>query len=72
MEEKKLAKDELIGLNVTVKECKDPSWTGKTGRIVDETKNTFNNMAEEERKHQLILEDQFYSMSNKGKIIWGD
>jgi len=38
----------------------------------DETKNTFNNMAEEERKHQLILEDQFYSMSNKGKIIWGD
>ena len=38
----------------------------------DETRNTFNNMAEEERKHQLILEDQFYSMSNKGKIIWGD
>lgn len=38
----------------------------------DEAKKTFNNMAEEERKHQLILEDQFYSMSNKGKIIWGD
>jgi len=38
----------------------------------DEFKKIFNNMAEEERKHQLILEDQFYSMSNKGKIIWGD
>jgi rubrerythrin len=37
-----------------------------------ETKNTFINMAEEERKHQSILEDQFYSMSNKGRIIWGD
>lgn len=38
----------------------------------DESKATFNNLAEEERKHQSILEDQFYSMSNKGKIIWGD
>jgi len=38
----------------------------------DESKGIFNNMAEEERKHQSILEDQFYSMSNKGRIIWGD
>jgi rubrerythrin len=38
----------------------------------EESKKIFSNMAEEERKHQLILEDQFYSMSNKGKIIWGD
>ena len=38
----------------------------------DEAKNLFNNMAEEERKHQTILENQFYSMSNTGKIIWGD
>lgn len=37
-----------------------------------ESKNMFNNMAEEERKHQSILEHQFYSMSNTGKIIWGD
>lgn len=35
-------------------------------------KTIFNNMAEEERKHQNILEHQFYSMSNSGKIIWGD
>jgi rubrerythrin len=38
----------------------------------EEGKSTFNNMAEEERKHQTILENQFYSMSNTGKIIWGD
>lgn len=37
-----------------------------------ESKNIFNNMAEEERKHQKILEDQFFHMSNKGRIIWGD
>jgi rubrerythrin len=38
----------------------------------EEAKSLFNNMAEEERKHQTILENQFYSMSNTGKIIWGD
>ena len=38
----------------------------------EEAKSLFNNMAEEERKHQTILENQFYSMSNNGKIIWGD
>lgn len=37
-----------------------------------ESRNIFNNMAEEERKHQKILEDQFFHMSNKGRIIWGD
>jgi rubrerythrin len=37
-----------------------------------ESRSIFNNMAEEERKHQKILEDQFYHMSNKGRIIWGD
>ncbi|UCD19599.1 MAG: ferritin family protein [candidate division WOR-3 bacterium] len=38
----------------------------------EESKAIFINMAEEERKHQSILEDQFYSISNKGTIIWGD
>jgi len=41
MDEKKLAKEELIGLQVKIKECKDPSWIGKSGIIIDETKNTF-------------------------------
>ncbi len=38
----------------------------------EEAKSIFSNMAEEERKHQTILENQFYAMSNTGKIIWGD
>ncbi len=41
MDNKTLAREELIGLNVKVKECKDPGWIGKSGHIVDETKNTF-------------------------------
>lgn len=41
MDEKTLAKEELIGLNVRIKECRDPSWIDKSGTIIDETKNTF-------------------------------
>jgi len=41
MNEKILSKDELIGLHVKIKECNDPSWQGKTGVVVNETKNTF-------------------------------
>lgn len=41
MNEKKLAREELIGLKVKIKECKDKRWIGKSGFIIDETKNTF-------------------------------
>ena len=41
MNKKTLARDELIGLPVKVNQCKDPSWTKRTGIIIDETKNTF-------------------------------
>lgn len=37
-----------------------------------EGKKIFETLAEEERKHQRILEDEFYNISNKGLIIWGD
>lgn len=36
------------------------------------SKTIFTNMAEEERKHETILDNQFYSLSNKGTMIWGD
>jgi rubrerythrin len=36
------------------------------------TKALFEGLAEEEGKHQRLLEDQFYHMSNKGIIIWGE
>ncbi|MDH7506819.1 MAG: ribonuclease P protein subunit [Candidatus Thermoplasmatota archaeon] len=41
MNEKELARQELIGLKIKIKDCKDPHWIGKSGLIIDETKNTF-------------------------------
>jgi ribonuclease P protein subunit POP4 len=41
MDEKKFARDELIGLNVKITKCTDPKWEGKKGLVLDETKNTF-------------------------------
>jgi ribonuclease P protein subunit POP4 len=35
------AKDEFIGLKVKIRECSDPKWKGKSGHILNETKNTF-------------------------------
>jgi len=42
MNEKTLARDELIGLKVKILECTDPEWNGCNGLIIDETKNTFH------------------------------
>jgi len=36
----------------------------------DKVKDIFDNLANEERNHQRILENQFYHISNKGTIIW--
>ncbi len=52
MDEKTLAKEELIGLQVTIKDCTDPSWEGTSGRIIDETKHTF--LIEVDDKHRRI------------------
>jgi len=37
----KIVKDELIGRNVTIRKCTDKRWINVSGRIIDETKNTF-------------------------------
>ena len=41
MDERTLSRDELIGLVVKIKTCSDSRWIGKSGKILDETKNTF-------------------------------
>ena len=41
MKEKFLVKGELIGKKVRIYDSEDPTWIGKEGKIVDETKNTF-------------------------------
>jgi len=45
-----LAKEELIGLHVKIKECKDPKWLDKSGIIIDETRNTFILEIDNDRK----------------------
>ena len=52
MDEKTLARYEFIGLHVKIKECKDPIWVGKSGLIIDETKNTF--LIETKDKKKII------------------
>ena len=36
----------------------------------DKEKEIFTGLAQDERNHQKILEDEFYHISNKGTIIW--
>ena len=55
MDEKALAKDELVGLKVKVKECNDPYWNNKSGTIIDETKNTF--IIESNNKQKTIAKN---------------
>lgn len=50
-----LIKGELIGKRVRIKESRDPSWVGREGRIVDETKNTFK--IEIDGKERIIAKD---------------
>lgn len=54
-EEMMLLKGELIGREVEVVESRDPSWMGKKGIIVDETKNTFK--IEIDGKEKIIAKD---------------
>jgi rubrerythrin len=69
-------KDEIVDvINKAIKAEKDAQ--GRYSMIADmmdseEGKNIFTDLADEETKHQRILEDQFYHMSNKGTIIWGE
>jgi ribonuclease P protein subunit POP4 len=69
MDDKKtLAREELIGLNVTIRECKDPSWIGQSGRILDETKNTFLIKIKDQKKI-IAKETAIFEFEYGGKKI---
>jgi ribonuclease P protein subunit POP4 len=55
MDEIILSRDELIGLHVKIINCKDPNWIGKSGKIIDETKNTF--LIETDEKNKKIAKN---------------
>ena len=67
-------KDEIIDvLNLAIESEKEAQTRyEKIAEMFEdaEGKNIFENMANDERNHQKILEHQFYHMSNKGVIIW--
>jgi len=44
----------------------------KIAKMLEDSKEKeiFNNLAQDERNHQKILEDEFYHISNKGTIVW--
>jgi ribonuclease P protein subunit POP4 len=66
--EKTLARDELIGLNVKIIYCKDPAWIGKSGRIIDESKNTFL-IEIDDKKMRIAKNIASFEFEFKGKKI---
>ena len=67
-------KDEIVNvINLAIEAEKNAQERYRTiaGLLTSEEEiNIFNDLANEERNHQKMLEDQFYHISNKGTIIW--
>jgi ribonuclease P protein subunit POP4 len=68
MDEKILAKDELIGRQVKIADCSDPNWIGKSGLIIDETKNTFL-IEIEKQKRKIAKKTARFEFNIQGKRI---
>jgi len=68
MDEKALARDELIGLKVKIKECDDSYWNDKSGTIIDETKNTFTIEIGEQQK-MIAKKTAKFEFNIEGKKI---
>ena len=64
-----IVKDELIGRHVRIKDCTDPNWIGKSGTIIDETKNTFLIEKNDEQKRIAKNTATFEFEYNKEKLI---
>jgi len=60
----------LIGLSNAEKNAQ--ARYEKIANMLEDSKEKgiFKGLAQEERNHQKILEDEFYHISNKGTIIW--
>ena len=66
-------KDEIVSvINLAIEaEKKAQDIYKKIAEMLDDdSKNIFYDLANEERNHQKILEDEFYHLSNQGTIIW--
>ena len=68
MDDTHIVKDELIGRDVTITSCTDPGWVRKTGRILDETKNTFLIKIKDQKKI-IAKETAIFEFEYGGKKI---
>jgi len=69
MDEKRIVKDELIGRQVTITMCTDPSFVHLSGTIIDETKNTFLIEFKDKTKRIAKKTATFEFEYNEKKII---
>ncbi len=73
MNEKSLfVKGELIGRNVKISKSTDPSWIGREGRIIDETKNTFILETEDGLEKMIAKEIATFEFDVNGKKFFID
>jgi len=68
MNEKTFAKEEFIGLQVTIKKCTDPNWINKSGLILDETKHTFLIEIDDQQK-RIAKKTAIFEFDCNGKKI---
>ena len=68
MIKKEFAREELIGLHVKIKECKDPNWIGISGLVIDETKNAFY-LEIEDQKKMIVKNIAIFEFNDGGKKI---
>ncbi|MBN2603497.1 MAG: ribonuclease P protein subunit [Candidatus Thermoplasmatota archaeon] len=70
MNKKDLARDEIIGLPITIKKCTDPEWKGKSGIVIDETKNTFLIRIKNHKDKRIEKKNAIFEFTiNEEKII---
>jgi len=68
MDKKMSNRDELIGLQVAIKQCSDPTWVGRTGLVVDETKNTFIIEIDDQKK-KIAKKTAIFEFDHHGNKI---
>jgi ribonuclease P protein subunit POP4 len=67
MDNDSIIKKELIGRDVTIKKCTDKKWNNVSGRILDETKNTFLLEIGNENK-RIAKNIAIFEFENENKI----
>lgn len=64
-----IIQDEFIGLKLKVIKCKNPSCIGLSGRVIDETRNTFKILCENGEEKTLIKGDCVFHFTLPNKTV---